>query len=143
MDSTDLSEVIKKHLLDIFDDTLKFRKSSALTTHESAHISREVHTKINIKACFDVWSLNELLCRCVVVEGKLFISKKTPGRKTARFSRAEATEIDQFTLADPKSITRAVNAVIAHLEFCLETLMKKIEPIKKALEKVQEYKETV
>lgn len=143
MDSQTLSEVIKAHLVDIFDDSLSFRPSSALSNHEAAHISREIRVKVNIKACFDIWSLNELLCRCVVAEGRFFISKKTPGRKTARFNRADPTEIDQFTLADPKSITRAVNAVITHLEFCLETLMKKIAPIQKALEKVQEYKETV
>lgn len=143
MNSVDLSEIIKQHLLDIFGDTLSFRASSSLTTHESACISREVRSKVSIKAAFDVWSQNELLCRAVVAEGKLFISKKIPGRKTARMQRAAQTEVEKFTLADPKSITRAIDAIITHLEDCLNILLKKIRPIQEALKRVQVYKETV
>lgn len=148
MDNQTICEAIKKHLSDVLGKSLSLRRSASLTSGEICAISDFIDTVDHPKdvshlekksAWFDVYASNSILMRCVISNGSLFIIKKAVGLK--KMGRSSDTPIEFFTLADPKSIEKATDSILSIISAALQAMLKKVEPLRTAVNRIQAHKE--
>ncbi len=148
MDNQTICEAIKKHLSNVLGKSLSLRHSASLTSAEISAIIDLIDVEKDIShlekksAWFDVYASSSILMRCVISNGSLFIIKKAIGLdKKSGMGRSSDTPIEVFTLADPKSIEKATDSILNIINASLQAMLKKVEPLRTAVDRIKAYKE--